>query len=98
MPPAPPVIMTVRPSRRNCLKTLSSIGGSGALIDCLLVIVYALDLFRGVADEWYGRPHSHSVVGTSLRYRGHDNPSHPATGVYGHPATHRLVYPVPLDS
>jgi hypothetical protein len=33
IPPEPPLIITVRPSRRNDLKILSSTGGLGARID-----------------------------------------------------------------
>jgi hypothetical protein len=35
MPPAPPVMIMVRPSRRNILKTLFSSGGSGLRMEDL---------------------------------------------------------------
>lgn len=48
IPPAPPVMMTVRPSSRNCLNTLSWTGGFGALIDVLPFVPFGAMLPIGV--------------------------------------------------
>lgn len=51
MPPAPPVIMTVRPSSRNCLNTLSWTGGFGALIEVLPFVPFEAMLPIGENGE-----------------------------------------------
>lgn len=47
MPPEPPVMITVRPSRRNCLKTESWTEGFGARMD-------TCSPFEPILSDWLG--------------------------------------------